>query len=571
MRYSLNTLAYIDVGSDNGGIVLNLTEDGMAFQAVGPLEGQQEVSLRIQLPNSANRIETAAKIVWLSESNRQAGVRFLDLSPAGRAQILEWIHLQTAPLEVGATEPFESFAQRQVPEEPPQKKAPIRETRTDKWLSLMADLQLPEVEPSKTDPMGTTSTSKSQEPIESTSTGKISLRELSARLRASQALPQHPVEYADSTTASAPSVRAPEQPVRPQSPIEPPRSAFLDRAAPPNTSPSFVTDPEMRGETSHSSVLPARDAFGVPYQALSPISHTDPWHADPWSVAPTRTIDWVSATTPAATAYISAVARTSILKWVGAIIVFGLLAVLSFALGAWIGSLGAPAPRPQAEPPAGAITAPPSAGQANDQASQGRRATNKRTGGGHHAPDVRPESHDRTGVSMPTQGPVAPGTSNQVATGQTALSASSAQGPSDTSSGVSTPPTTPAPVPTQNVKASAPLPTSEGSTAFDSGPRVVAGRILRPTDRFIPCHLMYRVEPIYPPEAKEKGIEGTVKIHLSVSADGTVGNIQLVEGPPLLIPAALDAAQYWRYMPALLNGQPVEIEQDIEIAFRLPR
>jgi len=83
--------------------------------------------------------------------------------------------------------------------------------------------------------------------------------------------------------------------------------------------------------------------------------------------------------------------------------------------------------------------------------------------------------------------------------------------------------------------------------------------------------LTYRVEPVYPPEAKQNGIEGTVKIHVTVDADGSVKNIKLVSGPPLLALSALDAAQYWRYMPALLNGQPIETEQDLEITFRLPR
>jgi len=62
-----------------------------------------------------------------------------------------------------------------------------------------------------------------------------------------------------------------------------------------------------------------------------------------------------------------------------------------------------------------------------------------------------------------------------------------------------------------------------------------------------------------------------VKIHLVVAADGTVSNTEVLSGPPRLAPAAIDAAKYWRYLPALLNGQPVESEQDVEINFHLPR
>jgi TonB family protein len=81
---------------------------------------------------------------------------------------------------------------------------------------------------------------------------------------------------------------------------------------------------------------------------------------------------------------------------------------------------------------------------------------------------------------------------------------------------------------------------------------------------------MYRVEPAYPPEAQQQRIEGAVKIHLLIGADGTVHSMKLLGGSPLLAPAAMDAAKYWQYLPALLNGQPVETEQDIQIDFRLP-
>jgi TonB family protein len=100
---------------------------------------------------------------------------------------------------------------------------------------------------------------------------------------------------------------------------------------------------------------------------------------------------------------------------------------------------------------------------------------------------------------------------------------------------------------------------------------MVDGRVLRPSDRFNPCHLTYRVEPEYPLEAQQQHVEGPVKIHLTIGADGSVQSARLIGGPPALTSAAMDAAKYWRYMPALLNGEPVATEQDVEIDFRLPR
>ena len=87
----------------------------------------------------------------------------------------------------------------------------------------------------------------------------------------------------------------------------------------------------------------------------------------------------------------------------------------------------------------------------------------------------------------------------------------------------------------------------------------------------VAAYLIYRVEPIYPRPALQAGVEGTVKIHATVGRDGSVKNLKVVSGPALLTSAAIDAAQYWRYIPALRNGEPVETDADISVEFHLPR
>jgi periplasmic protein TonB len=91
-----------------------------------------------------------------------------------------------------------------------------------------------------------------------------------------------------------------------------------------------------------------------------------------------------------------------------------------------------------------------------------------------------------------------------------------------------------------------------------------------PSDRLVAAHLIYRMEPFYPKEALQQRMEGIVKIHATVGRDGKVKNLTVVSGPASLTSAALDAAQYWRYVPALRNGQPVETDEDISIEFHLP-
>jgi protein TonB len=79
------------------------------------------------------------------------------------------------------------------------------------------------------------------------------------------------------------------------------------------------------------------------------------------------------------------------------------------------------------------------------------------------------------------------------------------------------------------------------------------------------------VEPVYPPEAERTHIEGTVRLHVTIGMDGSIEDLQLISGPPQLIAAARTAVREWRYNPTLLNGQPIETQEDISLVFRLPK
>jgi hypothetical protein len=78
------------------------------------------------------------------------------------------------------------------------------------------------------------------------------------------------------------------------------------------------------------------------------------------------------------------------------------------------------------------------------------------------------------------------------------------------------------------------------------------------------------VDPVYPPDAEQKHIEGTVKLHAIIAVDGSIKDLQPLGGPPALLPAALTAVREWRYNPTILNGQPIETQEDISLVFRLP-
>jgi len=81
--------------------------------------------------------------------------------------------------------------------------------------------------------------------------------------------------------------------------------------------------------------------------------------------------------------------------------------------------------------------------------------------------------------------------------------------------------------------------------------------------------LVNKVQPIYPALAKQARIQGTVRLQAVIAKDGSVVELQVLSGHPLLVQAALDAVRQWRYQPTLLNGEPVEVVTTIDVVFTL--
>ena len=75
--------------------------------------------------------------------------------------------------------------------------------------------------------------------------------------------------------------------------------------------------------------------------------------------------------------------------------------------------------------------------------------------------------------------------------------------------------------------------------------------------------------PAYPPLAKQARIQGHLVFTAIIGRDGTIQNLQLVSGHPLLVPAAQAAVSQWVYRPTLLNGEPVEVITQIDVNFTL--
>jgi len=82
-------------------------------------------------------------------------------------------------------------------------------------------------------------------------------------------------------------------------------------------------------------------------------------------------------------------------------------------------------------------------------------------------------------------------------------------------------------------------------------------------------NLIYRPQPVYPPLARSARVQGSVLLQAVISRAGTIENLQVLSGHPMLVQAAINAVRQWRYRPYVLNGEPVELETQVTVNFVL--
>jgi len=83
--------------------------------------------------------------------------------------------------------------------------------------------------------------------------------------------------------------------------------------------------------------------------------------------------------------------------------------------------------------------------------------------------------------------------------------------------------------------------------------------------------LVKKTAPVYPPSAMQMHIEGAVELVATISKSGDISAVKVSSGNPQLARAAVDAVKQWKYKPYLLNGEPVEIQTQVTVNFKLPK
>jgi protein TonB len=100
-------------------------------------------------------------------------------------------------------------------------------------------------------------------------------------------------------------------------------------------------------------------------------------------------------------------------------------------------------------------------------------------------------------------------------------------------------------------------------------PKIAAPTRVRVSSGVVSGLLVKKVNPNYPPLARQARIQGVVLLQAQISKDGRIENLQLISGHPMLAPAAIEAVKQWVYRPYLLNGEPCEVDTQIQVNFTL--
>jgi protein TonB len=100
-------------------------------------------------------------------------------------------------------------------------------------------------------------------------------------------------------------------------------------------------------------------------------------------------------------------------------------------------------------------------------------------------------------------------------------------------------------------------------------PRPTVSAPLRISEGVAQGFLVHQVKPVYPPLARQARIQGAVLLQAIIGKDGSIENLRLVSGHPMLAPAAIEAVRQWRFKPYTLNREPVEVQTEITVNFVL--
>jgi len=586
-RRSIDAVTYVDLGADNGAILVDLSEGGIGFQSVAPLELGQRVILKFKAPRKKDYLESRAEVTWANESGKRGGLRFVELSSAARVQIRAWADDQSATEAAPEIHRAETSGDS-IP-------AGKRSSPEGSQPSPMGEIR------------GPRSTPRGNAPPE-------------APTRVASARTALPVRSEIHDTA--PAVEAPHWIWRE------PYLAALRQQNPSSLRETAERAILFRMEALHDSSdnLPELQALR---EALNSLRAREPNKSPrpPKMVEDQGEYEWGQR------------------NWTTLGAVVAVAVIVSFATG-WIlasksssnevqniGTATEPKesithsdnefasvrdvhipdtpPQELRTPPEdnGASTPltntpryPSDAHPPNDakdlpaQPEDGEGFIDTASGKDQGTPSVNGQIRETAGRSLRSATEGRPSRPAEVPPPRPFQSLPAEPKRGGTTSYQSSdqlkeapevraePQASPLPsignqaktTEVQGIPPAAQQPISQGSVtvSFSTYPSLRIPRELRSQAARAKLRIgqvVSRIDPIYPEDAERQRIEGTVNLHAIIGTDGSVKGLEGISGPPLLVPAAASAVRQWRYQPTLLSYQPIETAQDVTIVFRLSR
>jgi protein TonB len=551
-RWKPASLLYVELDGSNGGVVLNISESGLAMHAAQCVPQESISRLRFKLPLSRQEIVASGQVAWKGETRKELGVRFLDLPESTQLEIRKWIQADSVPRRL------------------PQKVRPFPLNRVRAAAAPVA-----------TDPTSNTEVQTSPRGAE----GRAGYPTSSAIARAIQQAKEE--ERAGplpaSRTASGPqppAAPAAGKMARPEAerrPAQPGEAAALASSA-----SSGARSPRALGARASaparrpliSTVLPlGQDVPSVRVRAAAA-------HDAPQRVRSRRARRLVLGTALILTSFVLGLATGGRGLAAAAGELSAGLANAWHALEAYTAMYPAepPAKDPELESTAAnrAPTAFPRAGEASSPVASAAEPPSKSAAPRASAGTASAASQGRS-IDRGAPLAAAPREAGRVAAPKAPPVATRAEDLQEKTAKAKPPAAAPEHNP---VTSAAPVPPSEGTT----GTVVVHSRLRAIR---IPAELRFLSQaqgeglqvgemlsgdaPAYPEEALRDRAEGTVSLRAVIGRDGAITSAEAVNGPEQLAIPALAAVRGWRYEPTMLGGQAVEWEEDITVVFRLQK
>ncbi len=528
-RRRVKSLSYIELGQTNGGIIINMSEEGLQVQAAVALTGDRISLMRFQLPQSSDRIEVGGNVAWRSESQKEAGIQFVDLPEEARVKLREWVASEPPSIGIHAVKapareksaPLPELPKVQEPgralREPGTSDRPV--LRPQPLVAASSPLALSPLpqrssrpEPAPAAPAPALLIMKSIGETQSEPRRKsafawmnLGLQRRTWEIIAGVIAVVSTISFTSGWIAarrSAQSAMAPVSEMKQEVPSSEPTTSV-----PPPSASAIAHPPSGAGEKAPAPApQPATTPAAATKNSSSASSTTNTARAEnkaPQKPAPSP----IPSTSKASKATGNDAATGAIQSPAPVAASAAIVANSSVKSNASPGAPVAPA-QPAQTPRVAPIPAPERPAIANATTPAAAANENAAPAPVKKEPEIPAAAPGTVSVGLP-------------------------------------------PFPSIRVSAELKAQSSKIGTSLQIGQPIS------------------RVTPAYPEDIRRQRIEGTVKLHAIVGKDGAVQKVTLVSGPAILAAPAINAILEWRYKPTLFGGQAIETEEDITVIFRL--